>query len=57
MEMIYIVIPSKLLQELCLWAFSGNLNQTILQGDDAFFNRNWAGACEGRWVRPRLLMS
>ena len=21
-----------------------------------FFNRNWAGACRGRWARPRLLM-
>ena len=21
-----------------------------------FFNRNWAGACEDRWVGPRLLM-
>ena len=24
--------------------------------DDAFFNRNWAGACGGRWVGPKLLM-
>ena len=23
--------------------------------DDAFFNRNWAGACEGRWVGSGLL--
>ena len=23
--------------------------------DDAFFNRNWAGACRGRRVGPRLL--
>ena len=25
--------------------------------DDAFFNRNWAGACRGRWARPGLLAS
>ena len=24
--------------------------------DDAFFNRNWAGARRSRWVGPRLLM-
>ena len=24
--------------------------------DDAFFNRNWAGACWGRWAGPRLLV-
>ena len=24
--------------------------------DDVFFDRNWAGACGGRWVGPRLLM-
>ena len=23
--------------------------------DDAFFNRNWAGACRGRWAGPGLL--
>ena len=23
--------------------------------DDAFFNRNWAGACGGRWVGPGVL--
>ena len=23
--------------------------------DDAFFNRNWAGACGRRWARPGLL--
>ena len=23
--------------------------------DDAFFNRDWAGACRGRWAGPRLL--
>ena len=23
--------------------------------DDAFFNRNWAGVCRGRWVGPGLL--
>ena len=24
--------------------------------DDAFFNRNWAGACWGRWAGPRLML-
>ena len=24
--------------------------------DDAFFNRNWGGACGGRWARPGLLV-
>ena len=24
--------------------------------DDAFFNRNWAGACWGRWAGPRLIL-
>ena len=23
--------------------------------DDAFFNRDWAGACRGRWAGPGLL--
>ena len=23
--------------------------------DDAFFNRDWVGACRGRWAGPRLL--
>ena len=23
--------------------------------DDVFFNRNWAGACWGRWAGPGLL--
>ena len=27
----------------------------FMVGDDAFFNRNWAGACRGRWAGPRLL--
>ena len=26
-----------------------------LISDDAFFNRNWAGARGGRWVGPELL--
>ena len=24
--------------------------------DDAFFNRDWAGACMGRWAGPRLML-
>ena len=24
--------------------------------DDAFFNRNWAGACGGRWAGPGLML-
>ena len=24
--------------------------------DDDLFNRNWAGACRGRWVGPGLLV-
>ena len=24
--------------------------------DDAFFNRNWAGACWGSWVGPGLML-
>ena len=24
--------------------------------DDAFFNRDWAGACRGRWAEPRLML-
>ena len=24
--------------------------------DDAFLNRNWAGACRGRWARPGLML-
>ena len=24
--------------------------------DEAFFNRNWAGACRGRWDEPGLMM-
>ena len=24
--------------------------------DDAFFNRNWAGACRGRWAEPGLML-
>ena len=23
--------------------------------DNVFFNRNWAGACRGRWAEPGLL--
>ena len=25
--------------------------------DDAFFNRNWAGACGGRWAEPGLMLN
>ena len=28
---------------------------TDISHDDAFFNRNWAGARGGRWVGPELL--
>ena len=31
-----------------------NLSRTM-KIDDAFFNRNWAGTCEGRWAGPGLL--
>ena len=24
--------------------------------DDAFFNRNWVGACGGRWAGPGLIL-
>ena len=24
--------------------------------DDAFFNRNWAEACRGRWAEPELML-
>ena len=27
----------------------------LLSSDDSFFNRNWAGACKGRWAGPGLL--
>ena len=27
----------------------------IILIDDAFFNRDWAGACRGRWAGPGLL--
>ena len=27
----------------------------IYEIDDAFFNRNWAGSCRGRWAGPGLL--
>ena len=26
-----------------------------ITSDDAFFNRNWAGACRGCWAGPGLL--
>ena len=29
--------------------------RTLLVSDDAFFNRNWAGACWGRRAGPGLL--
>ena len=29
--------------------------KTKKNADDAFFNRNWAGACRGRWAGPGLL--
>ena len=32
------------------------LNILYIFTDDAFFNRNWAGACGSRWVGPRLLV-
>ena len=25
--------------------------------DDAFFSRNWAGACRGRWAGPGLVLN
>ena len=31
------------------------LNKIIII-DDAFFNRNWAGTCWGRWTGPRLIL-
>ena len=30
-------------------------NKGLFSYDDAFFNRNWAGACGGRWVGPGVL--
>ena len=33
----------------------GSLTKPITS-DDAFFNRNWAGACWGHWARPRLML-
>ena len=36
--------------------FGRFFNQNIsLMHDDAFFNRDWAGACRGRWAGPGLL--
>ena len=31
-------------------------NEEAILTDDAFFNRNWAGACGSRWVGQRLLV-
>ena len=31
--------------------------RTSIHNDDAFFNRDWVGACRGRWAGPRLLAS
>ena len=39
-----------------LWVLVVGLRTAWTMGiDDAFFNRNWAGACGGRWARPGLL--
>ena len=33
------------------------IKEDMMIVDDAFFNRNWAGACRGRWDGPGLLAS
>ena len=35
---------------------SGNVFSCLFKIDDAFFNRDWGGACRGRWARPRLML-
>ena len=32
-----------------------NFDPWMFEYDDAFFNRNWAEACRGRWAGPGLL--
>ena len=38
-------------------AIRKDMMEDFLKYDDAFFNRNWAGACRGRWAGPGLLAS
>ena len=42
---------------IIIYHFHKNFCQSIriFNYDDAFFNRNWAGAYRGRWVGPGLL--
>ena len=43
---------SKIVFENCALCF---VKQKSIGNDDAFFNRNWAGACGGRLAGPGLL--
>ena len=50
----FLKIIFKLVLKIIVYNYGFNLKlKTVI--DDAFFNRNWAGARGGRWAGPGLL--